>query len=133
LTSFRYPPGLIGAIALGGAAGTVGRAAIEQASPAGSGFPWPTFTVNIFGSLVLGLAVAFLEAAAPTRYLRPLIGTGLCGGFTTFSTFTVETDSLVRDGRAGIAIAYAVASIATGLLAVSAGMGIARLRRRREV
>lgn len=133
MTPHRFGPGLIGAIAFGGAAGTVARAAIEQAWPAGSGFPWATFAVNVVGSLVLGLVVARLEIAAPSRYLRPLLGTGLCGGFTTFSTFAVETDSLIRAGRPGIAVLYAVASTATALVAIRAGTGIARLRRTREV
>jgi CrcB protein len=133
LNRHRFGPGLLAVIALGGAAGTVARAAIEQASPAAAGaFPWATFGVNIVGSLVLGLVVAALDRGAPSRYLRPLLGAGLCGGFTTFSTFAVETDSLVRAGRSGVAVIYAVASIATGLLAVWVGAGVVRFGRRRE-
>jgi CrcB protein len=129
----RFGTGLIAVIAVGGAAGTVARAAVEQALPAGGGFPWGTFAVNATGSLVLGLAVATLESAAPSRYFRPLIATGLCGGFTTFSTFAVEIDSLIRAARGGLAVAYAVASVAAGLLAVWVGAGMVRLRRRREI
>lgn len=124
----RFAPGLLGTIAAGGAAGTVARAAIDRALPAGvSGFPWATWTVNIAGSLIIGLVVVVtLERAAPGRFARPLIGTGFCGGLTTFSTFVVETDRLVRAGRAGIAAAYVAASLAAGLLAVAAGAGLAR-------
>lgn len=124
----RFEPGLLLTIALGGAAGTVARAAIDRALPAGgSGFPWATWTVNVAGSLVIGLVVvAALERAAPGRYLRPLLGTGFCGGLTTFSTFAVETDRLLRAGDAGTAIAYVAASLVAGLLAVTAGAAIAR-------
>ena len=124
----RFEPGLLLTIALGGAAGTVARAAIDRVLPAdGSGFPWATWTVNVAGSLVIGLVVvAAVERAAPGRYLRPLLGTGFCGGLTTFSTFAVETDRLLRAGDAGTAVAYVAASLAAGLLAVAAGAAIAR-------
>ena len=124
----RFEPGLLLAIALGGAAGTVARAAIDRALPAGgSGFPWATWTVNVAGSLVIGLiVVAALERAAPGRYLRPLLGTGFCGGLSTFSTFAVETDRLLRAGDPGTALAYVAASLAAGLLAAAAGAAIAR-------
>lgn len=130
----RFDPGLLLTIALGGAAGTVARAAIDRALPAGgSGFPWATWTVNVVGSLVIGLVVvAALERAAPGRYLRPLVGTGFCGGLTTFSTFAVETDRLLRAGNAGTATWYVAASLAAGLLAVAAGAGIARAVINRE-
>jgi len=130
----RFERGLLLTIALGGAAGTVVRAAIDRALPAGgSGFPWATWTVNVAGSLVVGLVVvAALERAAPGRYLRPLVGTGFCGGLTTFSTFAIETDRLVRAGNAGTAALYVAASLAAGLLAVSAGAAIARAMINRE-
>lgn len=124
----RFPAGLLATIAAGGAAGTVLRAAIDQALPVtGSGFPWATLAVNTAGSLIIGLVVvAALERAAPTRYVRPLLGTGFCGGLTTFSTFAVETDRLVKAGSAGMAAAYVVSSVAAGLVAVAAGAGLAR-------
>ena len=124
----RFPAGLLATIAVGGAAGTVPRAAIDRALPFnGSEFPWATLVVNTAGSLIIGLVVvAALERAAPTRYLRPLLATGFCGGLTTFSTFAVETDRLVKAGRAGIAVAYAISSVAAGLVAVAAGAGLAR-------
>ena len=130
----RLEPGLLLTIALGGAVGTVARAAIDRALPAGgSGFPWATWTVNVAGSLVIGLVVvAALERAAPGRYLLPLVGTGFCGGLTTFSTFAVETDRLVRAGHAGTALAYVAASLAGGLLAAAAGAAIARAVINRE-
>lgn len=132
--SARFAPGLIATIAIGGAAGTVARAAVDRALPfGGSGFPWATWTVNVAGSLIIGLVVvAALERAAPSRYLRPLVGTGFCGGLTTFSTFAVTTDRLVRAGNGGIAAAYVLASLVAGMLAVAAGAGLARAVINRE-
>lgn len=124
----RFAPGLVAAVAAGGAAGTVLRAAIERALPPGaSGFPWATLLVNIAGSSVIGLVIVVaLERAGPSRYLRPLVGTGFCGGLTTFSTFAVETDRLIRAGRVGVAFVYVGASLAAGLVAVTAAAGVAR-------
>ena len=124
----RFGFGLIGAIGLGGAAGTLVRAAVAQALPSrGASFPWATLIVNVSGSVVLGFVIVVaLERAAPSRYLRPLLGTGFCGGLTTFSTFAVETDLLVKDGHATIGVAYAALSIVAGFVAVWAGVWIAR-------
>lgn len=131
MKAHRFGAGLVAAIAFGGAAGTVARAAVEEAWQTGAtDFPWATFVVNLAGSLLLGLLVAGLERSAPSRYPRTLLGTGFCGGFTTFSTFSVETDSLVRAGRSGIAVVYAIVSTAGGLLALWVGARFARLRRR---
>ncbi|HUE59043.1 MAG TPA: CrcB family protein, partial [Acidimicrobiales bacterium] len=97
-------------------------------------FPWATLVVNVSGSLIIGLVIALaVERAAPQRYLRPLVGTGFCGGLTTLSTFAVETDSLVRAGRIGVAAGYALLSVASGLVAVWVGSRVVRLTVRREV
>src|SRR5215212_2146640 len=83
-------------------------------------FPWATFLINVSGSVVLGLvAAAYLGHPDPARrnwYL--FLGTGFCGGFTTFSTFSLETLELVRDGRPWTATAYALGSVGAGLLGV---------------
>jgi len=124
----RFTPGLLATVALGGAAGTLLREAIDSAVPeTASGFPWATLAVNLGGSLVIGVVVVVaLDRVAPSRFVRPLLGTGFCGGLTTFSTFAVETDRLLRAGSIGIAFAYVLASVAVGLLAVAAGAGTAR-------
>jgi CrcB protein len=83
-------------------------------------FPWGTFVINVSGSVVLGLVAAlWLNHHDPARrnwYL--LLGTGFCGGFTTFSTFSYETFQLIQDGKLWAAIAYALGSVAAGLLGV---------------
>jgi CrcB protein len=124
----RPDPRLVLAVAAGGAIGGPTRYGLSQliVAPPG-GFPWATFWTNVSGSLVLGFALIFLlERFRPSRYLRLLIGTGFCGAYTTFSTFSVETDVLVKDGHALTAVAYVVASLVAGLAAVVIGMTIAR-------
>jgi CrcB protein len=70
--------------------------------------------------------VLLVERFAPREHLRPFVATGFLGAFTTFSTLAVETDLLVRDGRAGIAAVYSVGSLVAGVVAVAAGMRVAR-------
>jgi len=92
-------------------------------------FPWGTFAVNVVGSLVLGaVARAVADTGAPT-WVMTLVGTGFCGGLTTFSTFGFETVRLVEDGSWLAAGLNATASVVAGLAAVAAGwMGAGLLR-----
>lgn len=116
------------AIALGGAVGGTLRAALEDAAPAGDGWPWVTFAVNLAGAALLALVVVRLtERVAPTTYPRPFLGTGVCGGLTTFSTLQVEVVRMARDGRWGLAAGYLCATLACGLVVVFV---VARLARR---
>src|SRR5262249_46350210 len=93
-----------------------------------NGFPWATFAVNVSGSFALGMVMALLfERFPPTRYVRPFTATGFLGGYTTYSTFAVETDLLIKNGHAHVAAAYVVASIAVGCAAVWAGLWVARV------
>src|SRR5262245_40986045 len=96
------------AVAIGGSVGTVARYELALAEPVGSGqFPWATFTANMIGSLVLGIAVmALVDARRSTLILRPLVGVGFCGGLTTFSTWMVESVLLTRDGETATAALY---------------------------
>lgn len=116
------------AVAAGGALGTIVRYELALAEPAGSGqFPWATFTVNIVGSFVLGVAVAsLLEPWPPTRVLRPFVVVGVCGGLTTFSTWMVESVLLVHDDHAGVALAYLGVSLVAGVAAVALGLLVVR-------
>lgn len=78
-------------------------------------FPWGTFTVNVLGSLVLGVTAGAAVALAPPAWVLALVGTGLCGAFTTFSTFGFETIRLIEQGSWSTALANAGASLAVGL------------------
>lgn len=111
---------LLLAIFAGGAAGGLARAALEETWPAsGHGWPWVTFTVNITGTAMLAYFITRLqERLPPSTYPRPLLGTGLCGALTTFSTLQLEALALAHEGHAALGAAYAVVSIATGLLTI---------------
>lgn len=116
------------AIAVGGALGTVARYELAQAEPVTSGhFPWATFTANLIGSFVLGVALVVLVDGRPSSaLLRPLVAVGFCGGLTTFSTWMVESVLLTRDGYAATALGYLVVSLAVGFGAVALGVAAAR-------
>jgi CrcB protein len=125
----RARPGILLAIALGGMLGTPARYAVGRVvHVAPTSFPWSTFVVNMSGSLVLGvLLTLIIERWPPSRYLRPFAAIGFLGAYTTFSTYTVETDLLLKDGQAGVALAYVLGSLFLGLVAVYAGIVIGRL------
>jgi CrcB protein len=119
------------AIAGGGALGTLARYGVERAVVADAvGFPWATLSVNVVGSFLLGLTVTSVVRRWPDdRWLRPLVAVGFCGGFTTFSTFTLEIDQRVRHGHGGTAVAYLLVSLAAGLAAAYLGSTLGRGRR----
>ncbi|HEY3724361.1 MAG TPA: fluoride efflux transporter CrcB [Acidimicrobiia bacterium] len=120
-------------MALGGMLGTPARYALERIIHVAPGtFPWSTFTVNITGCFVLGaLLTLIVERWPPSRYVRAFAVVGFLGAYTTFSTYTVEAATLTKDGHALVALAYVVASLVVGLLAVFAGITVARLASRR--
>jgi CrcB protein len=125
----RAEPSVLAAIALGGAIGAPARYGVAQIiHVAANTFPWATFWTNISGSFALGFVLALiLERYPPTRFLRPFVATGFLGAYTTYSTFAVETDLLIKHGSAPIGLAYATASLVTGFAAVWAGMWVARI------
>jgi CrcB protein len=116
------------AIFAGGAAGTLARAGLGQAFPAGpAAWPWTTFAVNVLGCFLLAAFVARLqERLPPSTYRRPFLGTGLCGALTTFSTVQVEAIRLARAGATGLAAAYLAASVLACLAAVLAATALVR-------
>jgi fluoride exporter len=119
----------IAAIFVGGAAGALARVAVSRAITVAPGtWPWPTFAVNIVGAFLLGYFATRLQERLPlSAYRRPLLGTGLCGGLTTFSTFQVELLKMIDADQIGLAVAYAAASISAGFAAV--GLATAAVRR----
>ena len=110
----------VAAIFIGGSVGAVGRAGLaEAAAPAPGHWPWPTFVVNLAGALLLGYLVTRLQERLPlSAYRRPLLGTGLCGALTTFSTMQVELVRMLDRGDLWLAGGYAAASVGGGWLAV---------------
>ena len=123
-------PGLadLAAIAVGGGIGSVARYVLGQAFPAGDGFPWAIFAVNVSGCLLLGLLMVYLlDVWPPRRFLRPFLAIGLLGGYTTFSTYAAGIMTLLTGGAPALADAYALTTIVAGLVAVWAGMKAARV------
>jgi len=118
------------AVAVGGGAGALARYGVDTLIErhVDALFPWATFTINITGCFLNGLVVALVVDAlgAPSWLSRGLI-VGFLGAYTTFSTYTVEAATLTKDGHALVALAYVVASLVVGLLAVFAGIMVARL------
>lgn len=116
-------------VAVGAATGAPLRYALDRFVQRrhDSVFPWGTFTVNILGALLLGVITHAVSAGAWPARTGSLLGAGLCGGFTTFSTFGFETWRLVEEGAPLPAVANLGASLLAGLAAVTAGWGIAGL------
>ncbi|HSD77253.1 MAG TPA: fluoride efflux transporter CrcB [Solirubrobacteraceae bacterium] len=121
----------LAAIFAGGCIGAVLRALVADALPhAPRAWPWGTFLVNLAGAFALGVLTTRLqERLPPSAYRRPLLGTGLCGALTTFSTLQVELLDLLDDGAAGLAAAYAAVSLVAGFAAVWAATSLARRAR----
>ena len=114
-------------IAIGGAAGTLLRRGVSQVAPVGAGtFPTTTLIINVMGALALGLLLgALARHRSADTFWRPLVGVGVLGGYTTFSTFAVESMQLIRADRLVTAAAYVIASVAVGILAARLGERIA--------
>ena len=115
---FSFDGRELAAVFVGGAIGTLARAALETVAGAEPGhWPWATFIVNIVGAFLLGyFTTRLLERLPVSSYRRPLLGTGLCGGLTTFSTMQVELVKMLEHHHYGLAVGYTAASIAAGLL-----------------
>ena len=111
-------------IAVGGALGALARWGLGEVWTDGEGgFPWATFVENVSGCFLLGLLVVLIvDVWPPWRYARPFVATGLLGGFTTFSTYTVDVRVLVAAGDAGLALAYLASTLLLGLLAAWFGL-----------
>jgi fluoride exporter len=118
----------IAAIFAGGAIGTLLRAALAEAFPhPATAWPWPTFAVNIVAAFLLGYFVTRLQERLPlSSYRRPLLGTGLCGGLSTFSTMQVEILKMLSAHAWGLAAGYTAASVAAGYAAIHLATAMVR-------
>ena len=124
----------IAAVALGGVVGALLRAAVSYALPhEPSAWPWATFVVNLAGCLALGLVLAVVDARHErwltdrprrARLARPFLASGVLGGFTTFSTFSLEAVRLVEAGLAPLALLYTTSSVVLGVLLVLSGRAL---------
>jgi CrcB protein len=125
-TELHWP--LLAAIAAGGALGALARHGVQAALPTPSGgFPWATFLANVSGCLLIGvLMVVVTEVRTAHRLVRPFLGVGVLGGYTTFSTYVVDTLRTVAAGAPVTALAYLGATLVAALLAVVAGMRLTR-------
>lgn len=124
----RRPPwDVLGVIAIGGAAGSVARWGLAEALPhTPAQVPWGTVVVNVTGCLAIGVLLVVLAVRFPDRrLLRPLLGTGVLGGYTTFSTYALDSRTLAAAGRPALAAAYLVGTLVAGLLAVVVGIRLA--------
>ncbi len=111
-------------IAAGGALGAGARYGLAAAWPApAGGFPWAIFAVNVSGCLLIG----FLMALRPPQLTRLFLGTGVLGGYTTFSAYTLDFQRLVSAARPDLAFAYLFATLAAALLAVQTGDWLAKV------
>ena len=124
----RAPLRVLADISSGGALGALARYGIGDAFPAApTGFPWATFGINVSGSLLIGALMVLVTGLLRGRPLvRPFLGVGVLGGFTTFSTYVVDVQRLVAAGAAGTALAYLFATVAAAVAAVSLGGVLAR-------
>lgn len=117
------------AVAIGGAIGSSARYGVNLFAGhyLGQNFPWATFIVNILGSFAIGLVTASLMIKMPAEEnLRLFLTTGILGGFTTFSAFSLDVMGLLQRGESTTAAVYAIASVILSVLAVFSGFAFAR-------
>lgn len=126
---------VLAAIAAGGVVGALARFGLQSAFPAvPGGFPWATFWVNVSGCLLIGVLMAVItEVVAAHRLVRPFLGVGMLGGYTTFSTYAVEAHRVLADGAPATALAYLAGTMVAALVATFAGMWLVRLLAGRRV
>jgi CrcB protein len=116
----RFDRQELAAIFAGGAIGAVARVWLARHFvQSDTSWPWTIFLINIVGAFALGYFATRLQERLPqSTYRRPLLGTGFCGAFTTFSTMEVEILKMVEVDRYGLAISYSVASLIAGMMAI---------------
>lgn len=116
-------------VGIAGSVGAVSRVWVDgelkrRLRPA---IPWQTMLINVTGSFLVGLLAGLVTAGAAGPNWQTVLATGFCGGYTTFSTASVETLTLARSGRGRAALAYSAGSLVLALIACAIGLGMARL------
>ncbi|MER8007118.1 fluoride efflux transporter CrcB [Streptomyces sp. NPDC094149] len=126
--AWRTQAPVLAVVALGGALGASARYALTLAWPTPAGhFPWATFWTNVVGCAVIGVfMVVITDVWAAHRLVRPFFGTGVLGGFTTFSTYAVDIQKLVDAGHPATGLAYLAATLLAALTAVWLAVTAAR-------
>ena len=126
--ALRERADVLAVVAAGGAIGAAARHGVSTAAPYRDGhFPWGTFLVNVSGCLAIGVLMVLAREVWPSRrYLRPFAGVGGLGGYTTFSTYALESRDLVATGSTATAVAYVLGSVLAGLAAAALGIGATR-------
>ena len=121
----------LGAIFAGGFIGAALRAEVGELLPhTPGGWPWATLLVNVVGAFLLGYFVTRLQERLPlSAYRRPFLGTGVCGGLTTFSTMQIELLQMLDAGRLALAAAYAIISVMAGFAGVFVATNLVRRTR----
>lgn len=129
----RAPWTVLGTIAAGGVLGALGRYALASAWPhARAHFPWATFVTNVSGCLLIGVLMVLITEVWPAHPLvRPFVGVGVLGGYTTFSTYTGEVQQMVSAGAARTGLLYLFGTLVAALAAVQLGISLARRTTRR--
>lgn len=114
-------------VAIGGAIGASARylTGLGMARLFGSAFPWGTLSVNALGSFAMGVLVVFLSVKTDNR-LAPLLMTGVLGGFTTYSAFSLDAVNLYERGQLGLAITYVIGTLVLALGGLALGLLVAR-------
>jgi fluoride exporter len=120
---------VLAAVSTGGALGALGRLGLATAFPHAIGhFPWATFVTNVSGCFLIGiLMVLITEAWTAHPLVRPFLGVGVLGGYTTFSTYTGDFQQLIAAGAARTALLYLAGTLVAALTAVYAGITLTRL------
>lgn len=122
----EHPVTVLGAIALGGVIGALARYGVGALLPHGTGaWAWSTFLINVSGCLLLGVLMAVIEHHVPDqKLLRPFAGVGILGGYTTFSTATVDVVQMLSAHQPLPALGYLCATAVGALVAVAIGFGV---------
>lgn len=117
-------------VAIGGIVGSLARWLLSLSIPtAHDGFPWSTLITNYVGSIFLAVVIVVVtHHESPRWWWRPLLGTGFCGGFTTYSAFALQVEQLLNDGRTATALIYIVASLVGGFAITAAALILFRRR-----